>query len=246
MSDAPRWPAWAIPAVLIGAVAVLMVASLPLALGESPGSVLAASVLTLAGLWALLQLVARRAGVRPGLGLRRITPRMTLVVLAFGTAVALVAAGLTALLADVDLDHPGELGGEQAVVTLDLGTLAAVLARAVIGAIALELLLRGFLLPAVAQRAGTPLAVAGVGILGALAGDLDVAPAMAAIGVALCVMRLESGSILPGIALAAAVQAFVLGISFDWSLLESAGLAVPAGAVAYALAWSWDRDPGPS
>lgn len=252
MSDAPRWPLWTIPAVLLGSVAVLLLAGLVAVLaaslagadGVTPATVLLASALTLAGVWLMLRLVADRAGVDDRFGLRAVTPRMTLVLLGFGAAVALAAAGLTALLADVDLPHPDELGGERAVVPLDAGTAASVLARAVIAALALELLLRGFLLPALAPRTGTPLAVAGIAILtGLAASDLALAPALAAIGVALCVMALESGSIVPGVALQGAVQAFVLGVSFDWGPFESAALAVAAGAAAYGLARSWDRGP---
>lgn len=254
MSHAPAWPRWTVPVVLV-AVIVLgaltgVVAALAAAIAGAdeltPATVLLANALLLAGTWLLLRAVARRDGIdlRPEhLGVRPVAPRMGLVVLAFGLAVALVAAGLTGLLADLDLEHPEELGPPIAVVQLDLGTVASVLGRAVLAGLATEVLLRGFALPALMGPLGRTGAILGVALLTALPGPVELAPATAAIGVALCVMYLESGSILPGVALSAGAQAYVLALSFGWSVPEAAGLAVPAALVAFALAWSWDRGP---
>ena len=259
MSHAPRWPGWTVPVVLIAVILVSLVASVAIGLAAAalgadevtPGLTLAIAVATLAVTWLVLRFVAARAGVdlRPaGLGLRRAAPRMALVVLGFGLAVALVAGGLTVALTDVDLAHPEELGGETTVVGADLATAATVLARAVITAIVVEILLRGYLLAALLPHAGRTVAVIVAGALSAAVVPLEVAPVAVAVGIALCVMYLESGSILPGVGLAAAVNGFVLGVSFDWTVPESAALGLVSGVVAYLLVLGPTRswDPGPA
>lgn len=173
---------------------------------------------------------------------------MALVMLGFGLAVTLVAAGLTSLLTDLDEPHPEELGEESAVIVLDLASAATILARAVVAAIALEILLRGYLLPAVMQRIGRVPAILLVGAVSALSVPAELIPAAVAIGIALCVMYLESGSILPGIALAGAVHGFVLGLSFDWSVPEAAALGAATGLLAFVAVLGPTRswDPGPA
>jgi membrane protease YdiL (CAAX protease family) len=261
MSHAPRWPAWAIPVVLVGLIATgllttLLAAVLGAALGSdemTPALVLLAALLNLAVTWLVLRLVARRGGIdlEPAhLGLRRVPPRIALVVLAFGLAAAILVAALSGLAGDPlqDAGHPEELGDEISVIVLDLGTAVSVLARAVIAAIAVEIVLRGFALPALSGAIGRNFAIGVVAVLSSLTGTVELAPAAVVLGVVLCVMYLESGSIVPGIGLNAAVQAFVLGVTLDWSVAESAGLALAAGAAAIALVAgpirSWD--PGPA
>ena len=256
MSDAPRWPGWTIPVVLLGSLVAITIASaiggllsvLAGADAVTPGAVTIAALLSVAALWLLLKLVASRAGIDLAprdLGLRRVRARLALVVLAFGVLVAAAAGGLTALLADVDLEHPPDLGEEGDLVTLEPGLAVSVLGRAVLVAVAIELVLRGFALPALAQRFGRTAAVAALTVLGGLlaGADPELIPAYAVISTALCVMYIESGSIAPGIALQSGVSAHFLAISIDWTVPEAIALAVPAAAIGFALAWSWDRGP---
>jgi membrane protease YdiL (CAAX protease family) len=258
MTRAPAWPVWTVPLALIGIVslgglAVLAAAVLAALAGAdeiTPPLVVLAAVLSTTATWLVLRQVSRRAGIAlapADLGLRRVAPRMAIVVLAFGLAVALVAGGLTGLLADPleDAQRPAEL---DAPVDLGPALLLSVLGRAVIGAIAVEAVLRGFVLPALIGWRGRTLAIVLVAVLSSVTGSAPLAPAAAAIGVALCVMYLESGSILPGIALNAAVLAYVEGRVCDWTIVEAAGLGLAAGAAAFAVAWAGARswDPGPA
>jgi membrane protease YdiL (CAAX protease family) len=259
MSHAPNWPGWTIPLVLLGVLGFAVLALVAAALvgvglgGDelTPAVLVLGVALNLGGLWLILRRVSARADIdlEPAhLGLRRVSPRMAAVMLGFGLFVAVVAAALTAAFTDPVLELPRELGDEQTLVQLDFGTAASVFARAVLGAITAEVLLRGFALPALIGVTGRTAAILLLSLLTALTGILEFAPAAAAVSIALCVMYLESGSLIPGIGLHAAVQAFVLGLSFDWSVPESAGLALAAGFVAVALvagpirAW----DPGPA
>lgn len=259
MTHAPRWPGWTVPAavgglIVGGLLASLAVAAAGAALGAedlTPALVLAIAAAHLVMVWLVLRLVAARAGLdlRPaGLGLRTVSPRMALVMVGFGLVVALAAAGLTSLLTDFDEPHPEELGGDNAVVVLDLASATTILARAILAAIALEIVLRGYLLPAVMQRTGRTAAILIVGALSAPGAPTELIPAAVAIGIALCVMYLESGSILPGIGLAGAVHGYVLGLSFDWTPAEAAALGAVAGLLAFLIVLGPTRswDPGPA
>jgi membrane protease YdiL (CAAX protease family) len=259
MSHAPRWPGWTIPAFVVALVLGGLFTSIAIGLAAAavgvddltPALVLVGAVAYGAVAWLVLRLIARQAGVDlepSGLGLRRVAPRMALVMLGFGLLVGLVAGGLTALLGEFDPSHPQELGGETAVIGLDVGTAATILARAVLVAVLLEVILRGYLLAALLGHVGRWPAIVVVGFVSALSAPLDIAPAAVAVGIALGVMYVESGSILPGAALSGAVHGFVLGLSFDWGPFESAALGAVTGLLAFLCVLGPTRswDPGPA
>ena len=261
MSHAPRWPGASVPVVLVAyfvlgllvAVAVALVAAALGADDLTPGLALLLAVLHCALLLVILRTAAARAGIdlSPAhLGLRRVAPRMALVVLGFGLLVAAIAAPVTHMFADLVPERPRELPDPPALVGAEAGTAMVVLAHAVIGVIAFEVLARGFCLPALVPHVGRKPAIVVVALISAFSGLALNPLASAVLGAVLCVMYLESGSILPGIGLHAAAQGLALGFAFDWQVAECAALAGVTGALALLLVAvptrSWDRDPRPS
>ena len=258
MSHAPRWPGLSVPLVLVvlfaaGLLASVAVALIAAALGADDLTPALALLLAVVHL-ALLLLILREAGARAGidlqpthLGFRRVAPRMALVVLGFGVLVAALAAPVTYMFVDLVPERPRELPDPPALIGAEAGTWMLLLARAVIGVIAFEILARGFCLPALVTHIGRRPAIAVVALLSAFSGLAVVPLAAAVLGAVLCVMYLASGSILPGIGLHAAAQGLALGFAFDWKPEEAAALAVVTGAVAFLLVAvptrSWDRDP---
>ena len=261
MSHAPRWPGPSVPLVLVayfvlGLLASVVVALVAAGLGAddlTPGLSLLLALINCALLWLILREVSARAGIdlHPAqLGLRRVAPRMALVALAFGLLVAAIAAPVTHMFVDLVPDRPRELPDPPALVGADVGTGIVILARAVIGVIAFEILARGFCLPALVPHIGRKPAILVVALISAFSGLALNPLAAAVLGAVLCVMYLEAGSLLPGIALHAAAQGLALGFAFDWQIAECAALAGVTGALALLLVAvptrSWDRGPRPS
>lgn len=128
---------------------------------------------------------------------------------------------------------------------LGVGAIASAAGRVVVPAIIAELVLRGFALQVLANWRGEPLALAITSILTlgpigfAIGGSGDGAallPICLLLGVVLGLLFRLTGSLLPGIALSAAVMAAGLGEAFGWSAGGVALLAVCccAGSVAVA------------
>jgi hypothetical protein len=253
-----RWPLWSAVVALAGAwlagVAAVAVVGVTLSLagvGGSPGgAVLAIALLWAAGAIGALVLIARRAhaGEMPNFGLR--PPPMRLAAVSTAAAGAALAASwaileaLTGVLSD--LDPPRELSAQSplarasgladpTVVGAGTETLVSLLARGVVLVVATEVVLRGFVLPVLVRRLGRGWGVAVVVLAGAATGSVVagtpglVLPA-AVLGLLLCLLYLETGSILPGLGLSGAAAGAVLGISLGWS-----PPAVAAAAVVYAV-----------
>ena len=115
------------------------------------------------------------------------------------------------------------------------GLIASALARCVVPAVAGELLLRGFVLPALARRRGPVPAVLVVAVLFGGLADVAGAPGLAvpsmALGALLCLLYLRTGSLLPGVALSAGAAGVALGAA---CALPAAGAAVLAAGCALA------------
>jgi len=110
----------------------------------------------------------------------------------------------------------------------------------VLPVVAGELLLRGFALPALSAWKGPFAAALIVSVLfggfASLAGSPGVALLSMGLGLVLCGLYLATGSLLPGIALAAAAAATALGAACALSIAGIAGLAAVCALSAVALA----------
>jgi membrane protease YdiL (CAAX protease family) len=246
----PAWPPLAGVFALVGAGLVAAVAPMLAALPAyaaglertTPAIVLLAAVLSSAGVVAVVVFVARLTRPVTGeqLGLRAPADVPGAMLRALGAAVALgaVAAAWSAL-GDLrgSLTIPAELDTRSLTARIyDLplrdpvpfgpGLLASALAGCVLPVVAGEILLRGFALPALSAWKGLVPAVLIVSVLfgglTSLAGQPGVAVLSMLLGVALCVLYVSTGSLLPGIALASAASAVALG----------ATCALPAGGIA--------------
>ena len=260
----PAWPplAGAVALLVAAAVAGLapLLAALPAAIAgvdrSSPAIVLPAAVLSAAGVLAVVLFVARLTRPVTGeqLGLRPPDDpaRAVLLVLGAAAALAVVAAAWQAL-GDLrgSLSIPPELDTRSLTgqiydlpvresVPFGPGLLASALARCVLPVVAGEILLRGFAFPALCAWRG-PVAAAAIvavlfGGLTSLAGQPGVAVLSMLLGLALCALYLATGSLLPGIALAATASAVALGVACALPPLGIAALAAGCALVAIALA----------
>lgn len=253
----PAWAPWraavglllAPLAGLAGVLLAALIGSLAGAGDLTPAIVLLAALLAAV---AVAAVVTALGGTRDPLayGLRRPDPGTALPAVGLGLAGLLAAAGLGALLGDpfAGLELPPELsrqapldfGPDPTVVTLTADTVLSVIARGIVGVLAAELVLRGFVLAALERAYGPGIAVGVVTVIsGAFAasaagGAAVLVPALA-VSAVLCVMYLETGSLVPGAAVAAAAQGALLGAGFDWSAAECAALALACGAGALLL-----------
>lgn len=128
------------------------------------------------------------------------------------------------------------VGGSLDRADADPNAFASALARVVVPAILAEVVLRGFALPALARWRGERLALAITAILtlapvgfalGIGNGGDALLPVALLLGLVLGLLYLRTRSLLPGIALSAAVLGAGLGEAFAWS---AAGIALLATA----------------
>jgi membrane protease YdiL (CAAX protease family) len=237
----PRWPALAGVAALGGAALIAafapLLAALPaLAVGghrTSPAIVLLGALLSAA---AIVLLVARLARLtRPvsaaQLGLRAPDDPRRALLLAAGAALLLGAvAAAWAALGDprAALTVPPELDTRSIAaqvydlpvrepVALGPGLIASALARCVLPVVAGEILVRGFAFPALSEWRGPVASAVIVSVLFGGITQLSGAPVVAGLsmllGVLLCTLYAATGSLLPGVALAAVASAAGLGVA---------------------------------
>lgn len=261
----PEWPARdgviaILGAVLVSVVAASVAAVVVVAAGSDGqtgfGTLLLWALATPGFAWVVV-LVARRTQppTAAELGLRTLSPELALRVLGAALAIFVVVVALWALVVDMDaaLSVPEQLSSRELeafvdpdgadAVGLSANALALVLALGVVAPLGLEILLRGFVLPALSSWRGTLPAVAIVCVLGTVTANADGAllPCVIVLQLLLCALYLLTGSLLPGIALSAGASGVALGAAFGWTLpgvlavsLACAALA-SAGAVAVAL-----------
>jgi hypothetical protein len=184
------------------------------------------------------------------LGVRRCDPRRALV--AAGLAAAALG-GLCAVLALAGALHgvrvPRELTGldgldwaageREPPVPFDGAAVASLLARAVLGTVVLELLMRGAVLPSLACTTGAwpaigATAVAGGISFGAIAGDGRLLVPAVALGALLGPLLVVTGSIVPGAALSSGFAAAALALACGWGAAGAAATAVACAALAAA------------
>jgi len=218
---------------------------------DAPALLLHATVTAAAGVGIVALLAARVARPTPAaFGVRPVPLRLGAVGVGLGVAVV----GLAALAADLlggalgSLPLPAELSAQSrlsrllgdpdpTVVDPSAAAACSVLARALIGPLLGELLLRGFVLPILARRIGDGAAVAVLAPLTALTfagagGEAWLLLPGLALGAVLCWLYLETGSILPGAVVSASWSGFALGLAFRWGARDAPLLAVACGALA--------------
>jgi hypothetical protein len=212
----------------------------------------AATLVSAAGTVAVLVWLAARTGeVSPGrFGVRPVEPARALHATAVAAAfLGAACAALAALGVLPDLRVPRELssldgvawagGFGEPAVALDAAAVTALLARAAIGVIVLELVLRGVALPALARLIGAwpaigATAVVGAVAFGAIAGDGRLLLPALALGAMLGPLAVATGSIVPGAGLSAAFAGAALAASCGWSPPGAAGTALAAAALTVA------------
>jgi membrane protease YdiL (CAAX protease family) len=259
-TSVPAWPVWMAPAAVAGTwaagwAAAVLVAVAQTARGadriDAPALLLLVALTAAACVGIVVALAARVAAPRrEAFGVRRVALRLGAVGVALGVAVVALAATPAELLGGAfgSLPVPAELSeqtrwaralGEPDPTVVDPGVAAAcsVLARALIGPLLAELLLRGFALPIVARRLGEAAAVAVLAPLTALTfagvgGSAWLLLPGLALGAVLCLLYLETGSILPGAIVSTSWSGFVLGLAFRWGVADALALGLACGALA--------------
>ncbi|HEV2814586.1 MAG TPA: CPBP family glutamic-type intramembrane protease, partial [Solirubrobacteraceae bacterium] len=215
----PGWPPLAgVVALAVAYVAsfvvVVVVALVAEAAGyepadRPPGAVLLVAVLfALTSVGACLFVARQTAPLAPGqFGLRRVPPGEAALLVA---AAALVLAAVVTVWAWATVERlafpvPQEL--DRGDVDADAGLAASALARAVVAPVAGQVVLLGFVLPALSRWRGVvPAAILCTLLLAPLAGVVGdggrlAVPALV-LAALLVALRLRSGSLVPGIALA--------------------------------------------
>ena len=260
----PKWPpAAAVAAILAAAVIsslVPLTAAAPAILtGDDraqPGIVLLGAVPAAIAMVAVVCPLAHlpRPVTADQLGLR--TPGDVPQAVLLAAAAALVLAGVAAawaLLGDLQnsLAIPPEIDNRSGVarayelpvreaVDWGPGLIASALARCVFPVVAAEILLRGFVFPALSSWKGPVPAALIVAVLfgglGQLAGAPGVAVLSMVMGLLLCLLYVATGSLLPGIALASAAAATGLGASAALSPASIAALAIGCAVLSVAVA----------
>jgi membrane protease YdiL (CAAX protease family) len=256
----PAWPVWMAPAALGGVwaagwlVGIAVVVTVAVRGGDridAAALLLLVALTAAAGIWIVLLLAGRVAVPRrEAFGVRAVPLRPAAVLVGLGAggvalgalAAELLGGALGSLSAPSELSEQSrrsELLGDPDPTVVDPGAAAAcsVLARALIGPLFGELLVRGFALPILARRLGDAVAVAVLAPLTALTvagagGEAWLLLPGLALGVVLSLLYLETGSILPGAVLSASWSGFVLGLAFQWGAGDAALLALACGALA--------------
>ena len=262
--DGGGWPPLAGVAALLGAavlgvlvpVLAAVVGSLAGAGGTTPALALLSSLLFAAGVVLLVvRLAALTQPLTPRqLGLRAPAAPVRALALTAGAAVVLgTLVAVLALLGDLRaaLPVPDELDPRSALaqaydlpvrdaVPLGPGLIASALASCVLPVLAGELLLRGFAFPALSRWKGVwPAGLVVAVIFGGVAGLGDsaaLALVSMVLGVLLCGLYLATGSLLPGLGLAAAAASAAFGVACGLSPLGVAAMVVACVAAVLGLA----------
>jgi len=249
---------------MLGAVVISALVPLAAALpaiftgGEraQPGIVLLGAAGSAAAIVAVVFAIARltRPVTADQLGLRAPEDLPRSLLLAAAAALVLTgAAAAWALLGDLQgtLVIPPEVDTRSAIargyglpvrepVGWGPGLLASALARCVLPVVAGEILLRGFVFPALSSWKGPIPAALIVSVLFGGLGQLFGAPGIAVLsmllGLLACLLYVATGSLLPGIAVSAAAAAAGLGEACALAPASTAGLAAGCAVISVALA----------
>jgi membrane protease YdiL (CAAX protease family) len=240
--DTPAWPAWAPFAALLVGVAIAFVGAtvvyvIALATGyhgdgQTPAMTIASTAIQDVGFVAGVVGIAAATAGRPSvaqLGLRpvRFGHGLGWMVLTYLAFQAFASVYQVLVHTNARQDTLTALGAGRSTINL---VLTAILV-CVLAPIAEELLFRGFFFPALRRVVPTLAAATITGILFGLVHIIGTPIALivplAALGFALCLLYLKTGSLIPCMALHALNNAIALSLSLKWS---------PAGTVAIVIA----------
>jgi len=263
-ADLPAWPVGSAALAVLGAlVASLVGAALSTVVLAAAGAeqqtgagTLIIWAVTAAGtLWVIHRVAGRTAPPSPEqLGLRLIPATVAARVLVPGAVAVAALVALGSLLVDLAsvLAVPDQITGartvdrllrpeERGAIEPDAGVLAGIVGLGVLAPWTVELLLRGFVLPALSAWRGPLVAGVLVSVLGAATswgggvagGELLVC--VLGLQAVLCLLYLGTGSVLPGIVLSAFVTALALGAGLSWSAPAVFAVAAGCAAAGFAL-----------
>lgn len=261
--DVPAWPAvavlWVALALFVGQlVGTIVLAAIQVGAGAEevgPGTRLAQTAITAVVVVGTMLWVASRTA-RPSaaqFGLRAGRPGRALVgglAVAGGMAVFMVVWSLLVdvregLAVPLELDPRTESGRDldvplRGAVPVDVGFVVSVLARCVLAAIVSEVVVRGFVFPALSGwRGPLPALVVVAVVFGALGGgSWELAVPAGVLGAALCVLYVWSGTLLGCIAVRAGAAGAVLAAAagFDAGGMVATAAASSAAALALSVA----------
>jgi hypothetical protein len=240
------WPGWAAFAALAGtwlggALGALLSAIAFLGAGAVAAKLCAALVAAAVSGGVLVWLAAATGRVAPDrFGIRPVIAARALPATGAAAAILLAACAVVGLLGGFDgiraprelsvLDTPSWAAGlSEPVVPFDGAAIVALLARAALGVVVLEVVLRGVVLPSLARLIGAWPAIGAAALLGAvsfgaIAGDGRLLLPALVLGLLLGPLAVACGSIIPGTALSAGFAGAALAAACGWGPL-SAGLA---------------------
>lgn len=243
---APRWPPWTGPAALLLALALsllggILVTGVGAAFGASvedppPAvNIVATFVQEAAFVLAALLLAARAGALLParfGFVRAHVGRALGWMFAAYAGYWVLAVAWAAAIGLDESDQLPESLGTDESTIAL----VSVCVLVTIVAPIAEELLFRGYMFGALRTWRGPwPAAL----ITGALFGAVHVfgqepefLVPLAVLGVALCVVRWKTGSLLPCIALHAVNNALAFGVAESWTAGQTLLLAAAATAVA--------------
>ncbi len=267
-SDAPLpamlsgWPGWAGFAALagmwLGGILAALLTGIAF-LGTGPlaaklaGTLIAATVTAGVLIW----LAATTGRVAPDrFGIRPVSAARALPATGVAAGILLAACAVVGLLGGFDgiraprelsvLDTPSWAAGlPEPVLPFDGAAIVALLARATLGVVMLEVALRGVVLPSLARLIGAWPAIGTTALLGAvsfgaIAGDGCLLLPALVLGLLLGPLAVACGSIVPGTALSAAFAGAALAGACGWgslaATLAALGCATLVAGVLLALA----------
>jgi hypothetical protein len=256
------WPGWAAFAALAGmwlggTLGALLSAIAFLGTGAVAAKLAATLVAAAVSAGVLVWLAAATGGVAPDrFGIRPVNAARALPATGVAAALLLLACAVVGLLGGFDgIRAPRELSTQDAlgwaaglpepVVPFDGASIVALLARAVLGVVVLEVVLRGVVLPSLARLIGAwpaigVTALVGAVSFGAIAGDGRLLLPALVLGGLLGPLAVAAGSIVPGAALSAGFAGAALAATCGWgapvAALAALACATLAGGALLALA----------
>ncbi len=248
-AEAQRWAPWSAPVALIavlfgttlvGAVVILVASVFGADTDDLPPAITIINTFIQDGAFVLAALLfaAHSGPVRPAqLGFSRVRIRTALRWMAIAYLAYWILAAVWGALIDIQGQDtlPEELGVDESTLAL----VAVCVLVTVVAPITEEIFFRGYFFGALRNWRGPwPAALITGVVFGAIhvfGQEAEFLVPLAILGVALCVVRWKTGSLLPCIALHATNNALAFSVAEDWTVAQGALLVVGATTVALLL-----------